>query len=61
MGKVTIIVYNPNIPSSEMEKRIHEQLDKASRSHGDYGLIPYDGTNDTQVFVVPNDEEYPEL
>lgn len=62
MGKVTIIVQDPNYSSSEMEKLIHEQLDKSSRSHGDYYIMPYNCEhNDTQVFVVPDDEEYPDL
>lgn len=52
MGKVTIVVHEPSIPSTEMEELINKQLD-----HED--IMP-DYPN-AVVLVTPADEEWAKL
>lgn len=57
MGKVTIIVQTPNLSSSEIEQRCHKYFDMSEPildTHNEY-------IEDVDVFIVPADEEYPDL
>ena len=52
MGLVVIVIQNPNISTSGLTEDINNNIS--------YGLERLEEDN-TKVFIVPDDEEYPDL
>lgn len=57
MGKVTIVVQHSELPTSAMERISHESLGQLILA---IASATENGT-DPEVFIVPADEEYPDL
>ncbi len=54
MGKVTVVIQTNELSSSELEAQVHQLLNDAN------ALDEIPGSP-TEIFVVPADEEYPDL
>lgn len=51
MGKVTVIIQNKNMPTSQLERDCHELFENTIVTDED----------ETEIYIVPADEEYPDL